>query len=90
MLGLITDRSEEALSGTLLGPHRLEQEIGSAGCRSMKRVGRSGSIPPKRSPTHGSLNNYVLFRASRAGLRPLDIGLGGIAPLAGCVNNSDK
>ncbi|MGY3238154.1 hypothetical protein ACVWZ4_001189 [Bradyrhizobium sp. USDA 4472] len=33
---------------------------------------------------------YILFRPSRPGLRPLDIGLGGVAPLAGCVNNSDK
>jgi len=35
-------------------------------------------------------NSYFLFGHWRAGLRPLDIGLGGIAPLAGSANNSDK
>lgn len=46
-------------------------------------------MPPSFA-INGSFNNYVLFRHGWAGLRPLDIGLGGAAPLAGSANNSDK
>lgn len=53
-------------------------------------MSRSGSLAPVVSDKHGSLDSYALLRHGWAGLRRLDIGLGGAAPLAGSANNSDK
>lgn len=53
-------------------------------------MSRSGSLARVVSDKHGSLDSCVLLRHGWAGLRPLDVGLGGAAPLAGSANNSGK
>lgn len=71
--------------------HWLEQEIGIAAAGFEEaREAAPARLLPSLAANMALWNSYLLFRNWRAGLRPLDIGLGGVAPLAGSANNSDK